>query len=260
MAKNIVPIDVPKNKIPLNKLVGKKQKTMVDHNALSVEMFKEVMPARLHKGITPELLKQINSTITDPIALDQFRENLMSFTSILKGGRYRLDHYICAVKYVSLLALGDTKKHAYLKTFPGKHRKIIAMNTPDSHVKAYASTYHSTKIVTLLLEQMMVPVHLMNAAMFQDALNVEAKLMQSAKSEKVRCDAAAVLLQHLKPPETQKIELDIGVKEDDSIKALRETTLALARQQREMIEKGTASTQGIATSVLIEEAQIVPGD
>jgi hypothetical protein len=260
MAKNIAPMAVPKNKIPLNKLVGKKGKKFIDHNELSVEMLKDVMPPRLHKGITPELLKQINGTITDPIALDQFRENLMSFTSVLKGGKFRLDHYICAVKYVSLLALGDNKKEAFLKTFPGKHRRIIAANTPDGHVKAYASSFHSTKIVTLLLEQMMVPVHLMNAAMFQDALNVEAKLMKEAKSEKVRCDAAAVLLQHLKPPETQKIELDVAMKEDDSIKALRETTLALARQQQKMIEKGTASTQGIATSVLIEEAQIVPGD
>jgi len=250
-----------KNKAPLKQLVGKqsmKKKLQKDRSALTMGMLRDVLPPRLHSGLSEALLDQINTTITDPIVLDQFRDNLISFSTILKQGRFRLDHYICAVKYVSLIAMGDTKREAYLKTFPGKHKKLVAANTPDTHVKAYASVYHKTKLVTLILEQMLVPVFIYNSAVYQEAVNAEANLMRNAKSEKVRCDAAAVLLQHLRPPDTQKIELDIGYKEDDSIKALRATTLALARQQQEMIEKGTASTQVIATSTLVEEGNIVP--
>jgi hypothetical protein len=82
--------------------------------------------------------------------------------------------------------------------------------------------------------------------------------MTSANSEKVRCDAANSLLTHLKMPETQKVELEIGVKEDSSIAALRATTLELARQQRLMMESGAMNAQEIGHSKLvIEDAEIV---
>jgi hypothetical protein len=99
----------------------------------------------------------------------------------------------------------------------------------------------------------MVPTHILNAPLFQEALNVQAQLMRTAVSEKVRTDAAANLLATLKPPEVKKIELDIGHKEDDTIKQLRETTLKLVRQQEEMIKDGSASTRSIAESKLISD-------
>ena len=201
-----------------------------DANALSVEALREVMPQRMKKSITLALLDQINNTITDSVALDQFRENLLSLTTVLKAGRFRLDQYICAVKYVSLISLGDGKKDAYLKTFPGKWLRMQKEGISNANIKAYASAYHGTKLVTLVLEQMLVPVHLLNAAMFQEALNVQATLMRSARSEKVRSDAASSLLTHLKPPDVRKIELDLTYNEDDSVKALRAASLALAER------------------------------
>ena len=47
-------------------------------------------------------------------------------------------------------------------------------------------------------------------------------------------------------PETQKVELEIGVKEDSSIAVLRAATLALARQQRLMMESGAMDAQEVA--------------
>ena len=79
--------------------------------------------------------------------------------------------------------------------------------------------------------------------------------MMNAKSEKVRCDAANSLLTQLKMPETQKVELDIGVKEDGSIAALRATTMELARQQRLMMESGAMNAQEIAHGKLIIDGE-----
>jgi hypothetical protein len=78
--------------------------------------------------------------------------------------------------------------------------------------------------------------------------------MVGAKSEKVRTDAANSLLVHLKQPETTKVHLDVRVKEDDSIKELRDVTMELVKQQRQMIEAGSMNAKQVA------ESKIISGD
>jgi hypothetical protein len=49
------------------------------------------------------------------------------------------------------------------------------------------------------------------------------------------------------------VELDIGVKEDKSIEALRAATMELAAQQREMIRAGALNAQEVAhTKVIVD--------
>jgi hypothetical protein len=83
-------------------------------------------------------------------------------------------------------------------------------------------------------------------------LNVQAELMLTAKSEKVRSDAANSLLTHLKVPETKKIELDLGVKQDKGIDDLRAATLKLVQQQKEMMTIGSINAEDVANSSIIE--------
>ncbi len=228
---------------------------------LSEDEFKQVMPAKMRKSISPELMSQINTTISDPVILETFRDNLLSYATVLKEGKFKMSQYICAVKYVSFKLMGDSNKDAYIKTFPGKYARMVNDGVSSKQIASYSTAYNKSKLVNLMFAQSMVPTHVLNAPLFQQALNVQAELMLGANSEKVRSDAASSILMHLKPPETQKIELDIGVKEDESIQALRETTMALARQQQRMIEDGSASVGAIASSKLIEadvqEAEVV---
>jgi hypothetical protein len=88
--------------------------------------------------------------------------------------------------------------------------------------------------------------------LYQKALNVQAELMLSANSEMVRTTAANSLLQQLKPPETQKVELDVKTTESSAVRELREATLALAAQQRQMIQSGQMNAQEVAHSRIIE--------
>ena len=106
-------------------------------------------------------------------------------------------------------------------------------------------------MVTLLYEQTLIPTHILNQDLFQKALNVQAELMVSANSEKVRSDAANSLINALKPPETKKVQLDVGIREDQSIGALREATMALAAQQRLMLQSGTTNAQEVAHAKII---------
>lgn len=226
---------------------------------ITIEEFRDALPTHVRKNINPELIDVINTAIADPEQLAVFRENVIGLTSVMKEGKFKITDYLSAVKFVSHRLLGDNQVTAWSKTFPDRYNSLIQRNVDRSEIGALCSRYGSSKLVILLMGQTMMPTHILNAPLYQKAINVQADLMMNAKSEKVRSDAAANLLMTLKPPEVQKVELNIGVKEDSTIQELRETTMALARQQREMIKVGAMSVKAIAQSsiaTVIEDAII----
>ena len=219
-------------------------------SALTVEQFKVALPDKVKKSINQELIDKINATLSDPDMYEAYRDNLLSYTKVMADGRFKITDYVNAVKYVSHKLMGDSNIAAYTKTFPDKYQRFVQNGVDAKDIASYVTAYNKSKLVNLIFEQTLVPSYVLNQDLYQKALNVQAELMITAKSEKVRSDAANSLLTHLKMPETQKVELDIGVKEDSSIAALRATTLELARQQRLMVEAGAMNAQEVAHSKL----------
>lgn len=219
--------------------------------ALTVDQFKSALPDKVKRSINQELIDQINTTLADPELYESYRDNLLSYTRVMADGRFKVTSYVEAVKYVSHKLMGCTNIDAYIKTFPDKYARFMAQGVVAKDIASYVTAYNKSKLVNLIFEQTLIPSYVLNQDLYQKALNVQAELMVSANSEKVRCDAANSLLTHLKMPETQKVELEIGVKEDSSISALRATTLELARQQRLMMESGAMNAQEIAHGKLI---------
>lgn len=215
---------------------------------LTVEQFKQALPDKVKKSVNQELIDQINTTLGDPEMYESYRDNLVSYTSVMSDGRFKISNYIEAVKYVSHKLMGCTNIDAYIKTFPDKYQRFVTQGVAAKDIASYVTAYNKSKLVNLIFEQTLIPSYVLNQDLYQKALNVQAELMVTSHSDKVRCDAANSLLTHLKMPETQKIELEIGVKEDSSIAALRQTTLELARQQRLMLESGAMNAQEIAHS------------
>lgn len=226
---------------------------MSHYNPISMNELKEAMPSQVRKNLSPELVDQINTVISEPEVAAVFRENVVGLASVMKEGKFKLHDYLHAVKFVSHKLLGDTHIAAWAKTFPNRFNKMNQAGNNRSEIAAVASRYNSSKLVVLLMGQTIVPTHILNAPLYQRAINVQADLMINAKSEKVRCEAAANLIATLKPPESQKLELDVNFKEDSTIQELRETTLELVRQQRQMIEGGQASARTIVEAQLIED-------
>lgn len=221
-------------------------------SVITEEQFKAALPVSVRKSINASLVADINSILMDPETLEQFRENLLSYTSVMSEGRFKITSYINAIKYVSFKLLGQTNKDAYIKTFPDKYIDFVAAGVAQKDIASYSTAYNKSKLVNLIFAQTLVPTHVLNAPMYQQALNTQAELMLNATSEKVRSDAANSILVHLKPPENAKVELDVTMKQDDSIKALVATTVALARQQQALIVDGTHSVKAIAESTLID--------
>ena len=222
---------------------------------LTIDQFKSALPDKVKRTVNQELIDQINTTLADPEMYETYRDNLVSYTSVMQDGRFKVSSYIDAVKYVSHKLMGCTNTDAYIKTFPDKYDRFIAQGVASKDIASYVTAYNKNKLVNLIMEQTLIPSYVLNQDLYQKALNVQAELMTTANSEKVRCDAANSLLTHLKMPETQKVELEIGVKEDSSIAALRATTLELSRQQRLMMESGAMNAQEVAHGKLIIEGE-----
>lgn len=229
-------------------------------NDLTLEQFRDVLPKQVRGAISDELIDSVNLAIANSELRENFRDNLLSYTSVMKDGKFKIESYINAVKYVSLKLLGSSNVDAYLKTFPDKHQWFIAQNTSSKDISAYVAAYNKTKLVNLIFAQTLVPFHVLNADLYQKALNIQVALMTDEDvSPKVRSDAANSVLTHLKPPEVTKIELD--VKDDNSMLAgLRQTMLELAAMQHKNIELGISSAKDVAHSNLIIEGECSYGN
>lgn len=229
----------------------------MDSTQLTVEQFKKALPPQVKKSISQDLIDKINKTISDPNIAAELRDNVIGYCHVLKDGKFKIPDYVNAVKYVSFKLMGDSNISAYTKTFPDKYQHWVNTGVTEKDMSSYVSMYNKNKLVNLVFEQSLIPHHILNAELYQKALNVQAELMAFANSEKVRSDAANSILTHLKPPETTKIELDINHKEGSVIDDLRQTTMALAEQHRLSIASGAMNAQEVAHNpVVIEKEDI----
>lgn len=222
--------------------------------ALTVAQFQQALPDKVKKSVNQELIDQVNLTLSEPELFEAYRDNLLSYTRVMADGKFQVPQYVAAVKYVSHKLMGSSNIEAYTKTFPDKYQRFVAQGVQAKDIASYVTAYNKSKLVNLIFEQTLIPSYVLNQDLYQKALNVQADLMVSANSEKVRTDAANSLLTHLKMPEKTKVELDINIKEDSSIAALRAATLALAAQQRLAMQAGAMTAQEIAHSRIVMPA------
>lgn len=235
---------------------------LVESNALTVEDFEAALPKQYKGTLSPEIMDNINKVFSDEQFREEYRQNLIGYTHILKEGKFKISSYIDAVRYVGFKAMGMTNQEAYSKTFPKKFTKLLEEGRSAKTISAYVSQYHKSKLVTLLSEQTMIPVAVLGQDIFWDAVNKNAKLMDDPMASKhVQQRAATDLMTILKPPETTKIELNAKVSEDGTIGDLKQTMAQLAKQQQELIEAGLTTAAETAESKIIEgeieEAEII---
>lgn len=228
---------------------------------LNISDVKKALPATLNTNVTQHMVDQLNNLSTDPEVAEIMRNNFISYTTVMREGKFKLDDYVHAVAYVSYKIMGRTNREAYSLTFPGRYQNLVSQGKSDKDISSYVSAYNKNKLVNLIFEQTMIPTHVLNQDIFQKAINTQAELMMNAKSEKVRMDAANSLMTHLKKPESKQIELNMGIKESDGLKDLKNTLAQMAELQIKQIEGG-ASTRDIAHQDIIiqdnvEDAEVV---
>ena len=219
-----------------------------DH--LTKEMLVGAVPdKRFRKHVTDDVVAIINSE-TDSELRRVFRDNALTYSSVLSTGKYSLAAYVNAVKFISLRLMGDKASTAYSKVFPDRFQNLIDKGASASYIASFADNYSKTGLITKIMERTMVPTHILNAGVYQEAINVQAELMHTAKSELVRQKAAESLISNLAAPAAAKVEIDIGYSHD-IVEDLRATTKALAQQQLKMILNGQSSAKDVAHSEII---------
>ena len=219
---------------------------------LTVDQLKGIMPARQKQNITVSLVNEINQLIVDPDHREMFKENIIGYVDVLKDPNTTLPGYIAAVRYVSFKMMGLSNQDSWMRTFPQRYERLVLKGAEDKYIRSLVCAYNKGKMVNAILEQTIIPCWVINQDVFQKAINVQAILMVKAKSEKVRAEAANSILNHLKRPEAAKLELDIGIHADETVKELKETMILLAKKQQELIADGIANAQEVAESAIIE--------
>ncbi len=212
---------------------------------LTIDDLKTALPSHLRTSASQGLTDMINQASLDPDVARVIRDNFMGWAKILKEGKFKTEDYINAVTYASFKMMGHTNQNAYKLTFPKRYQRMAARGANEKEISGYVAGYHKNKLVTLILEQSLVPTWILNADIYQKAINHQAWLMDNAKSEKVQTEAANSLLTHLKRPETKKIEVDLGVSDNSGMNELKDMLSGLAHRQKELIAQGT-NTREIA--------------
>lgn len=226
-------------------------------DGLTIGMLKGMTPLNLRRNITPELVSLVNAAIDDSEERDTMRENFISWIGVLHEGRIQIKSYLNAVKYVSYKILGDTSLLAYTKTFPVRYESFLKRGKSAVQIAGHVSMYGRSLSVTQIIERTLVPVWILNSDILQEAINTQAELMRFARSETVRMKAAANLIEHLKQPESVKVDLNVGVS-NETIEDLRNVTRQLAVEQKRIIESGGMNARQVAEMNVIKTQKAYP--
>lgn len=219
---------------------------------LTLQELTEVLPPHLKTAASQELVDMVNGATTDPEVAREIRGNFVTYTSVLKEGRFRIEDYVNAVAYVSYKLMGYSNRESYVRTFPDRYAALVARGATEKDISAYVAAFHKNKLVNLVLEQSLIPSWVLNQDAYQKAINTQVDIMNDPKSGPMaRTQAANSILTHLKRPEKKEIGLNIGLAETSGMTELKDMLTALAERQQAAIGKGL-TTREIAHQPLIE--------
>ena len=218
---------------------------------LQLEAVKKLVPKAQRTMITQDFLDKIEASVTNSEVAEQFKENFVTYLNVLSKGKYKMDDYISAVKYVSYKLLGYSNIKAYAATFPDRYQRL--KDEGQQQIEAFVSMYARGKLVNQIFEQTMVPTYVLNAPLHQEALNELAMMIKDPDVRGMtKVKACEAILQHTKQPEVVKGELTIGIEQSDTINDLREIVENLADTHRVLLEKKGMTLKEIAEGSIID--------
>ena len=218
---------------------------------LTKEDVRKALPLHLKSAATEDLVEALNTLPLDYEYAQGIRDNFISYTTVLKDGKYKIEDYANAVSYVTFRMMGFNNQESYARTFPQRYAEHVAKNRSSKEISSFVAAYNKGKLVNAIMEQAMIPVWLINQDVMQKAINKQVELMDGAKSEMVQHLAAKALIETLKKPESKEVNLNIGAIEDKGVEELRALMVSLAEKQQQAISSGV-STRDIAHQKLID--------
>lgn len=220
--------------------------------SISKELVIKAVPPNLKNAVSDDLVDRLNAITSDQILAEEVRKNFISYTSVLREGKFKLEDYLNAVTYVSHRLNGDTQHDAYFKTFPSRYQNLMALGKTPKEISNYVAMFNKGKLVQKIQEQTLTPAWVLNQDMFQAALNTNFQIMMDVDvSPKVRVEAANSLITHLQKPKEVTPAVNIDLRESSGLSELKKALGQLATQQQQLIEQG-GSTRDVAAQRIID--------
>jgi len=79
---------------------------------MEIEAVKRLVPKNQRGMITPEFCEKVEKSVNDPVLAEQIKSNFISYLNVLSTGKFSMDEYLNAVKYVSFKLLNYTNRDA----------------------------------------------------------------------------------------------------------------------------------------------------
>lgn len=209
--------------------------------------------------ITDDVAKFINETMQNPdFDSTTFLTQLVDYQGAMIDASASMIEYVNAIKFCAYLESEENVTEAYRRARIGDKFVQDRINA-KSGTNAYneltmqASRYRKSKLVRQILTQSDMPLYLMFQGARYKAVAVLAREMEEAAYSKDRISAAEKLLTHVKPPENNKVELEVGLNaEAQSIQTkLFEQLSAISMKQHKRLVNGekidTVQKVGITT-------------
>lgn len=219
------------------------------------EFTKESLSTLVPTGMVDDkLVTKVNSLVQDDDLKDHFKDNLVSFASILAKGQFTPDQYVSAVTYVTHRLMNTTKSKSWQLTFPHRYAELLSKGKSAKDVSAHVSAYDKTKLVTLITEQTLVQSYIVNSPYHQEMIEFGVKVVRDDKQYmKDRLVAMESVLRYTQAPESIiSNKEEISDKSIDIIQQLANATNQLAKAHSVAIENGASPKQIIQEAVYVE--------
>lgn len=234
----------------------------VDSQNITKEKLKKFLPRGSSVQVTDEIMQMIYNMENDTgLPQELMEENLMSYMHLIgRVSGVGINDLANAMKYCTLKR-NMNNREAWAIVFPKKFDELIEAGKP---VDNFVSMYNSSKLVTAIDKEMLIPVYLQYNAYRHKMIDVQYRIALGTDSNgnetsaMVQHLASKALLEMLALPEDKTIELRIGA--SDAVLAsqqeMNNSLATLVANQSRMFASGMQpeDVQKVHTIAMIEEA------
>lgn len=192
--------------------------TSKQDDVMNMDELKKVLPDKFHNYLNDEMLNKINDHSLSVVARASVIDNISEYAYVLQEFKCNVLQFLNAIKFSTLhIGVGMSQKDAYRIVFPDRHKDIEYNTEKKDFLSSYASMYARTNLVTHVMQTMIVPGWLIHRHKYDEAVQTAYNLMVSPKTrDRIRLDAADLLLRELKQPEILKQEIKVKVQNHDN--------------------------------------------
>jgi len=230
---------------------------------ITVKELKDLLPKKYKNKGSERLVKDINELIVHGDYGDEFAEMFVTSITVLSGrATYTIDQYIDACKFLCLLAMEISVTDSYIRVFPDRwfNKKKLHPECTEHDMRGEAARFGHNTLVNMIREQKQLKFHLVNQDVAQRMVAQLEWLAFNARSDVAKVSAATAVLKETRPPETQKVELEVG---------LGEKTIEIQQQQTDVLKKIALNQQELykqgytldqIQSIQMKENDVIEGE